>query len=335
MQVFRTLDEIATCYKQDGRRSVVTVGSFDGIHRAHRALLERVSALALSSRAASVAVTFEPHPLAVLAPSKLPKMLTPGDARIELLGSTGIDRLLLLPFTRELSQWSPEQFVAKVLVRALRVHTVIIGENFRFGARQAGTPKVLIDLEKKFGFQTEIFPKFEFGGRTVSSSEIRSLLEAGNISAANRLLGRAYSIRGPIESGLGIGSKQTVPTFNLGEYPGLIPAAGVYITETRLFDASGRLLGPPQGDPSVTNVGTRPTFGERPMGVETHLLVPPPYPGLTQCAQMEIAFLYRLRDEKKFASPGALLTQIHSDVERAHHYFRRIKKLRQDNLSRL
>ena len=328
MQVFRTLDEIAACYRQNNRRSVVTVGSFDGIHRAHRALLERVSALARSRRAASVAVTFDPHPLAVLAPGKLPKMLTPGDARIELLGATGIDRLLLLPFTRELSQWSPEQFVDEVLVRALHVHTVIIGENFRFGARQSGTPEVLIELGEKFGFATQIFPKFELGGRTVSSSEIRSLLEAGNISAANRLLGRPYSIRGPIESGLGIGSKQAVPTFNLGDHPGLIPACGVYITETRLFDASGPLHGKLQGEPSVTNVGTRPTFGERPMGVETHLLTPPSGPDLSRCTQMEIAFLYLLRDEKKFASPSALLAQIHSDVERAHRYFRRTKRIR-------
>jgi len=328
MQIFHTLDEIAACYRQDGRRSVGTVGSFDGIHRAHRALLERVSELALSNRAASVAVTFDPHPLAVLAPGKLPRMLTPGDARIELLGVAGIDRLLLLPFTRELSQCSPQQFVEEVLVRALHVHTVIIGENFRFGARQAGTPEVLIELGKQFGFKTEIFPKFEFGGRTVSSSEIRSLLEAGNIPAANRLLGRPYSIRGPIESGLGIGSKQTVPTFNLGDYPGLIPACGVYVTETRLFDASGQLHGKSQGEASVTNIGTRPTFGERPIGVETHLLAPPSGPDLPKITQMEIAFLYRLRDEKKFDSPSALLTQIHSDVERAHRYFRRTKRTR-------
>jgi riboflavin kinase / FMN adenylyltransferase len=329
MQVFRTLDEAAACYQRDNRRSAVTVGSFDGIHRAHRALLERVSSVALSSRAVSVAVTFEPHPLAVLAPSKLPKLLTPGASKIELLGATGIDRLLLLPFTRELSQWPPEQFVEEVLVKALHARSVIVGENFRFGVRQTGTPEALAKLGTKYDFTTEVFPKFEFRGRVVSSSEIRSLLEAGNMSAANRLLGRPYSIRGPIASGLGIGSKQTVPTFNLGGYPGLIPANGVYITETRLFDAQAQVIGPAHGKPSVTNVGMRPTFGERPLGVETHLLVSPSASEIaSKATEIEIAFLYRLRDERKFESPNALLAQIHSDVERANRYFGRIKKLR-------
>lgn len=322
MQIFRSIPEIAACQPADRRPAVVTIGAFDGIHRAHQALLGRVCQLATQFGAVSVAVSFEPHPLALLAPQRMPRLLTPLPAKIELLVASGVARLLLIPFTSELSQWTPEQFVEEVLVKALRTRTVIVGENFRFGHHQAGTPELLQRLGANHGFTAEVFPRMSFGGRTVSSSEVRSLLEAGKVAPANRLLGRPFAVRGPIESGLGIGSKETVPTFNLGAYPGLLPARGVYITRTRLFDAAGKPLAHGSGAKSVSNIGTRPTFGEREVGMETHLIEAPP-PATAQAREIEVAFLYRLRDEKKFDSPSALLTQILADVERAKRYFHR------------
>ena len=326
MRVLRSLNEIAAFRLQNKQRSIVTIGSFDGIHRAHVALLDQVSRRAIAYSAASVAVSFEPHPLAVIAPSRMPKLLTPLDMKLELIAATGIEQLLLIPFTAELSQWTPEHFVSEVLVKSLQSESVIVGENFRFGHRQAGTPELLLQLGKQYGFTAEIFPKIILRGRAVSSSEIRTLLEDGKVPQANRLLGRPYSVRGPIEAGLGIGSKQTVSTFNLGTCEGLRPATGVYITRTRLFDENGHEIMGTSAASSVTNIGTRPTFGDREIGIETHLLEPPPDSRAGRPVHMEVSFLYRLRDERKFDSPSALLSQIQRDIERAHRYFRRLKR---------
>lgn len=330
MQVFRSIAEIAACQRpapgEAGIRTVVTIGAFDGIHRAHQALLARACELASSTGAVSVAVSFEPHPLAVLAPQRMPRLLTTLPAKIDLLAASGVERLLLIPFTAELSHWTAEQFVEEVLVNALQASFVIVGENFRFGHRQGGTPELLRQFGNKFDFTTEVLPKINFGGRTVSSSEIRMLLEGGQIAPANRLLGRPFAVRGPIARGLGIGSKEAVPTFNLGDYAGLMPARGVYITRARLFDGAGRALTTGTGAQSVSNIGTRPTFGERETGLETHLIEAPPE-NAAQAREIEVAFLYRLREEKKFDSPSALLTQILSDVDRAKRYFRRTAAL--------
>ncbi|HEV8612155.1 MAG TPA: bifunctional riboflavin kinase/FMN adenylyltransferase, partial [Gemmatimonadales bacterium] len=267
MEIFHSLEQIA---QPDGR-SVVTIGSFDGIHRAHQELLERVRQLAREADATSVAVTFDPHPVQILAPEKAPKLLTPLPIKLELLEQSGIDRLLILPFTRELSRWSPEQFVQEVLVKAVRAVAVLVGENFRFGHKQAGNPQVMADLGRRFQFQTEILPFMQIRGQTVSSSQIRSLLEQGKITLANRLLGRPFSVRNAIESGLGIGRSQTVPTLNLAPYFEMLPAAGVYVTWAKLrngIDENRKAT----HLRSVTNAGCRPTFGERDLGVETHLL---------------------------------------------------------------
>ncbi len=320
MQIFHSLEEAA---RQAGP-SVATIGSFDGIHLAHRELLQRIRRIAQEKNATSIAITFDPHPVEILRPEKAPKLLTPLPIKIELFESSGIDRLLILPFTRELSLWTPEKFVEEVLGKTLHAVAVVIGENFRFGHKQAGTPQVMQELGRRLGFTTEILPNMSLRNRTVSSSEIRHLLEAGSVSLANRLLGRPFSVRGPIERGLGIGSKQTVPTLNLGPYNGILPAAGVYVTWTKIAvkHGSGEWSKPLR---SVTNVGTRPTFGERELGVETHLLEPWDGPSP---AGMEVSFLHRLRDEKKFDSPQELKAQIMKDVRRTLRYFQKLERFR-------
>jgi riboflavin kinase/FMN adenylyltransferase len=322
MQTFHSLDEI-TETGAAVRRSIVTIGSFDGVHLAHQELLRRVRERARNESASSVAITFDPHPLFILAPSRAPRLLTPLPMKLELLAQSDIDRLLILPFTEELSRWSPEQFAEQVLVNALRTSGVVVGDNFRFGHKQAGTPRLLEDLGQRWNFSTEVFPSIRIRGLTVSSSQVRAALEAGQISIANRLLGRPFAVRGEIVSGRGIGRSQTVPTLNLGPYTGLIPARGVYVTEVRLgVGGEDTPLGSSLARRlrSVTNVGVRPTFGERELGVETHLLDPwegpvPPW--------MEILFLYRLRDERKFESAEQLKSQILRDARRAEAYFRR------------
>lgn len=321
MEIFRSLDEIA-CQR---RPSAVTVGNFDGIHRAHQELLRRVRERARQQNCISVAVTFEPHPVSVLSPQKAPRMLTPLPVKLELLERSGIDRLLILPFTLEFSRWPPEQFVRQVLVETLCAQTVLVGENFHFGHRQAGTPLLLEQMGRRFGFRTEILSKMVLRGRVVSSSQIRLLLADGNIPLANRLLGHPYRLRGPVAPGHGIGRRETVPTLNLGETSGLIPRTGVYITGARLASTPlpGEKLSWSSFFPAVSNVGYRPTFGERELGVETHLLEPPAGP---PPEVLDISFFYRLRDERKFASPAELKAQIERDVRRAISYFRRLER---------
>jgi riboflavin kinase/FMN adenylyltransferase len=203
-------------------------------------------------------------------------------------------------------------------------------------------------LGRRFGFETQVLPNMWHRRMMVSSSQIRRLLEEGRVVQANRLLGRPFSVRGPIERGLGIGSKETVPTLNLGPYSGLLPGAGVYVTWTRLGDdvagspseiAGTSSIGAGKGSQqparlmrSVTNVGRRPTFGERELGVETHLLEPMPESPQGSShgsapSEMEVSFLYRLRDERKFDSPQELKAQIMKDVGRAEGYFQRVEKI--------
>ncbi len=328
MEILRSLEEAAA----HPGPSVVTIGSFDGIHLAHWELLRRVRQLGRERNAASVAITFDPHPVQVLAPHRAPKLLTPLSVKLELLEKSGIDRLLILPFTKEFSFWSPERFVDQVLHQALGAVDVVIGDNFRFGHEQAGTPELLRELGALYRFRTEVLPKITLRGMTVSSSQIRALLEAGKVRIANRLLGRCFSIRNAVAPGLGIGRSQTVPTLNLAPYAELMPAAGVYITWTRVSLPADASSGAGAAAPlasrqlrSVTNVGRRPTFGERELGVETHLLeswqgsAPP---------EMEVSFLYRLRDERKFSSPEELRSQIVNDVHRAETYFHRLDRMR-------
>ena len=320
MEVFHSLEAAAA----QRRPSTVTVGNFDGVHLGHRVLLARVQDCARQQQAVSVAVTFDPHPAAILRPERAPRVLTPLPLKLELLAQSGIEQVLVLPFTEELSHWTPDRFIEEVLVSALRARTVIVGENFRFGHKQSGTPQVLAERGRRWQVRTEVIPSLRSRGRVVSSSQIRALLADGNAPLANRLLGRPYSIRGPIRSGEGIGRTQTVPTFNLDDQQGMLPCEGVYVTTARLGTELAAFSAPHQ---SVTNIGRKPTFGEHAVGVETHLIetrgssgdhAPP--------SMLDIAFLRRLRDERRFESPAELKAQILRDVQRARAYFRRLQR---------
>jgi riboflavin kinase/FMN adenylyltransferase len=228
----------------------------------------------------------------------------------------GIEQVLILPFTRELAMLTPEEFVERLLVKALGARAVLVGDNFHFGHKQAGNVNVLAELGRKFGFETEIVPAVSWRGRVVSSSSIRDLIRAGSVSLAARLLQHAYGLEGEVVSGRGVGSKQTVPTLNLATKAEVIPANGVYITRTR-DQADGREWN------SVTNIGYRPTFGtSEQLSIETFLL--DPLEGDTP-ERIRVEFLRRIREERKFDSPDALRGQIFKDVRTAQAWFRRVK----------
>jgi len=312
MQVYRSLDEVPP----DFGPSAVTIGNFDGVHYGHRRILHRVKEIASEHGWKPSVLTFDPHPTMVVAPERTPPLLTSPERRAALMREEGIAQVLILPFTRELAMLTPEEFVERLLVKALGARAVLVGDNFHFGHRQAGNVAVLAELGRKFGFETEIVKAVDWRGRVVSSSGIRELIRAGKVNLAARLLQHAYGLEGEVVSGRGVGSKQTVPTLNLATRAEVIPANGVYITRTRDL-ADGR-----EWD-SVTNVGYRPTFGASDaLTIETFLLE-----ALAGEApkRIRVEFLRRIREERKFESPEALRTQILKDVRTANAYFRRAR----------
>ncbi len=286
MQVFHKLDEVPVNFGP----TLVTVGNFDGVHRAHGHVLREIVSRARAAQAKAVAVTFEPHPTRILRPEAGLKLLTPTPEKLHLLQATGIDAVLLLPFGRDLSLMTPRQFAERILKKKLHAREVHEGFNFRFGHKAAGDMNVLAELGREMGFEVKVYPEMTLRGEPVSSSQIRKLLTAGQVSRARHLLARPFSILGTPGRGRGYGSKYTVPTINLARYEELVPKDGVYITWTR--------VGAERFD-SVTNVGNRPTFGAELFAIETHLLNFHPIE-LTPETEVEICFLQRLRDEIKF-----------------------------------
>jgi len=307
MQVFHKLDDVPAGFGP----SLVSVGNFDGVHRAHAHVLGEIVQRARQIGGKAVAVTFEPHPARILRPDSGLKLLSPVPEKLRLLETTGIDAVLVLPFGRDLSLMTPRQFVERILKKKLHAQEVHEGYNFRFGHKAAGDVNLLAQLGQEMGFEVKVYSEEKLRGEPVSSSHLRKLIGEGRVSRARHLLARPFSILGNPGRGRGLGSKYTVPTINLARYEELVPKDGVYVTWTRVAD---------ERFDSVTNVGNRPTFGADSFAIETHLLNFHPIE-LTPESEVEICFLNRLRDEIKFPSVEALREQIGRDVKKARRYF--------------
>jgi riboflavin kinase / FMN adenylyltransferase len=310
MRIYRSLAELPP----DFGPSAVTIGNFDGVHLGHCEILRRVKALADARGWKASVLTFDPHPTKVVAPERTPKLMTTPERRTGLMAAAGVEQILILPFDRGIAQWTPDQFVRQLLVERMGARAVLVGDNFRFGCRQAGNTRTLETLGRELNFEVEIAPAVTCRGQVVSSSGMRNLLCAGRIGLANRFLGRPYALEGDVVSGRGVGQKQTVPTLNLATECEVIPARGVYVTRTQDLDSARAWT-------SVTNIGYRPTFGESDLlSIESFLLDP-----LTGDAphRIRVEFLARLRSERQFESPEALKAQILRDVRAAQNYFRR------------
>jgi riboflavin kinase/FMN adenylyltransferase len=297
--------------------SALTIGNFDGVHAGHREILQRVVELARERGWKPSVLTFDPHPARIVAPERAPRLLTTPEERARLMRAEGIEQVLILPFTPELAAFTPERFVREIVVERLEARAVLVGDNFRFGHEHAGDTRLLAELGRQYGFLVEALPAIRMRGRVVSSSEVRRLIDAGNVALAGRLLERPYALTGEVVSGQGIGSKQTVPTLNLAPAAEVLPARGVYITRTGDLEAGRRWN-------SVTNIGTRPTFGGDSVTVETFLL--DPLEGASPRA-IRVEFLRRLREERRFADAASLKQQILRDVGRAQTYFRRVSRI--------
>jgi riboflavin kinase/FMN adenylyltransferase len=314
MKVFHQLADIPP----DFGPSIVSVGNFDGVHRAHRAVIDEIVRRARAASASSVVVTFEPHPARILRPDHVFKLLTPTAEKLRLLEATELDAVLLLPFSRDLSLMTPHEFAHDILKKHLHAREVHEGYNFRFGHQAAGTIQVLRELGQSMDFKVHDYPEMRLRGEHVSSSHIRKLLADGRVSRARHLLGRPFSIVSSPGRGRGYGLKYTVPTINLARYEELVPKDGVYITRMRVgAGTNGECFD------SVTNVGNRPTFGADSFAIESHLLNFHPLE-LTAETEVELHFLDRLRDEIKFPSVEALREQIGRDVGKAQRYLGRL-----------
>lgn len=299
--------------------TVLAIGNFDGVHRGHQAILRNIRERAVRCGAKSVALTFEPHPVRLLRPDQAPKLITPLQQKLDLLAATGIDATVVIPFTREFSQLSALEFARTVLLHALRAAEVHEGDNFRFGHNASAGPADLAHLGQQLGFRVVAQPALYVRGIQVSSSHVRRFIADGNITIARALLGRSFSILSAQVRDRGLGARLTVPTINLTAYDELLPANGVYITRLKIGS---------QAYDAVTNLGNRPTFGENAFAIESHLL-DVQAPTIAADTPLELCFLARVRDERRFASAAALKEQIFRDTARARRYFRLLRSVTQ------
>ena len=284
--------------------AVVTVGMFDGVHRGHRALLDRVAAEAAARRVPAAAVTFDRHPLAVLRPGSEPALLTTLDRKVELLGDAGMQVVLVLEFTRELSEVGAEAFATQVLFDGLAAGAVVVGENFRFGHKAAGDPALLAGLGRPRGIEVVAVPLETADDEVVSSTRVRAELAAGDVAAAAASLGRPHAVEGVVVAGDGRGRPLLgIPTANLDIAPGIaIPADGVY---------AGHLTDDGEARPAAISVGTNPQFGTD-RRVESHVL---DFDDDLYCHRVSVSFAHHLRGQATFADLDELIAQIKADID--------------------
>jgi len=294
-----------------GRPSAVTVGVFDGVHRGHRHLVAALLEEARGESLAAVVITFNPHPRTVLRPGAAIAYLTSLEERVELLQSLGLDAVGVLAFTSELAQLEPREFLG-LLMDELDMRLLLVGPDFAFGRNRAGTLEVSREIGEKLGFRVEMAPMLNEGGEKVGSTAVREALAMGDVSRVTQLLGRPFSLRGPVVKGDGRGRELGFPTANIAV--GLdhaLPAYGIYVSRVYVREAAYE---------ACTSIGVRPTFGtaEQPT-VEAFIL---DFDGGVYGEELRIDLLERLRGEERFENADELIAQMHKDVDQTRDYFR-------------
>ena len=301
MQIVRGLES----FPPDARPSVVALGTFDGVHLGHRAILGTAVTHAREAGLQALACTFEQHPIEILQPARAPRSITTVEERLALIAETGVDGVVVLSFTPELAAVEPEAFVKEVLLGRLRAQQIVVGFNHRFGRGARGDAGLLQELASRLGFQAHVVPPLTVGGVPVSSTEVRTALQRGDVVAAARFLGRPYAIGGTVTSGAGRGRTLGFPTANLAPDGNLLIPRGVYGC---LAHVDGVV------HPTVVNIGVRPTFAETTLAIEAHLL---DFTGDLYGRRMRLDFMLHLREEMRFPSVEDLKAQIARDVEAA------------------
>ncbi len=291
-------------------RPVLTVGNFDGVHRGHRAIVDTVVQRARALAGTSIVYTFDPHPRRILRPEDAPSLLTTLDQKIELLEQAGVDVLIVEPFSFEFAKMSAEDFIRQSIHARIAPLEVYVGYDFHFGRDREGSMRMLTEMGPLLGFSVTIIPEVTMEQGDVNSTRIRELLAEGRMETANAMLGRPYTVRGAVTRGDARGRELGFPTANLDPENDILPAHGVYAGRVRFLDE-----GEPAREkvwPAVANVGTRPTFhdGGRVLA-EAHLI---DFDGDLYGRRIELAFVHRLRPERRFDGVDALRAQIRADV---------------------
>jgi riboflavin kinase/FMN adenylyltransferase len=285
---------------------IMTIGNFDGVHLGHQLIFRTLRQRAREIGGTSLVLTFDPHPLKVLAPERCPALITPTAKKLSIIERCGLDVIVCLPFTRTLADLSPAAFVEQVLVRTIGIREIYVGYNFAFGKGRQGSIALLKELGQDHGFLVHTIEPVAIEGRVVSSSMIRQWIQQGSVDEAALLLGRFYSITGTVVEGYRKGRELGFPTANVHATDELIPGRGVYAV---MVDWQGR---PYEG---VANIGFNPTFGRTQLSVEIHLLN---FAEQLYGETVAVSFVKKIRDEQAFPSVADLVKQIGQDVEAAH-----------------
>jgi riboflavin kinase/FMN adenylyltransferase len=301
MRIVRGLES----YPPDSRPGVVALGVFDGLHLGHRTILGTAVARAQALGVLALACTFDPHPMEVLQPDRAGAPIMTLDERLQEIAGLGIETTVVLQFTSALAGIEPEAFIGDIVVARLRAREIVVGFNHRFGRGARGDVQLLQDLAPRLGFAARVVPPTVVDGGPVSSTEIRACLQRGDVQRAARLLGRDYSVAGDIVRGAGRGQTLGFPTANLRADRALLIPLGVYACRAELEGTS---------HPAVVNIGHRPTFGEKALVIEAHLL---DFSGDLYGRRVRLRFVRRLRPEVPFVSVDALRAQIDKDIEQA------------------
>ena len=287
--------------------TAVAIGNFDGVHVGHQALIRRARELAQAHGATAIALTFDPHPSAVLSPRGAPAMLTSLARRVELLGEAGAEAVVVEPFTRELAGLAPNAFVDDVVLGALRARAIVVGYDFSYGQGRAGTPDALRAHGNRAGVEVDVVAPVDVAGELASSTRVRTHLAAGELAAAARLLGRRWDVDGVVIHGAKRGRAIGIPTANIAPDLALPLAAGIYAVTLSVEGGPAK--------PAVASLGTNPTFvANGGLVLEVHVL---DFDGDLYDRRVRTTFVARLRDEARFASVDALIAQIHRDIEQA------------------
>ena len=309
MAVIFDLDQLEKPLKNP----VLTIGNFDGVHRGHLALFEKVKERAKAIDGQSVVMTFDPHPIKVMMSGNGPPLITPTQQKLKLIEESGIDVILCIPFTKEFALVSPEDFVKKILVQRIGIREVVVGYDYCFGYKRSGDINLLRKMGQDYNFTVHVVNQFVVDDMQVSSTAVRNLVQEGNLHEAKKLLGRDYQVCGTVVKGKNRGGRLLgFPTANLELVDELTPKLGVYIVRVLI---NGKTYN------GLTNIGFNPTFGNNLFSVETHIL---DFSGDLVGKTIRVNFLERLRDEKTFNSFEELSEQIKKDARQARELFKRL-----------
>lgn len=300
MQVLKSLDAV-----RFDSETVLTMGAFDGVHSGHQAIIRSLTETAQRTQCRSLLISFAPHPQSVVMPGSI-RLLTTDDEKLSLLQQTGVDELLVIPFTEAFSQIPPDRFAEEILIQKIGLKTIILGNGHTFGKGKKGGQDILQKLSERHGFQVRFVPPVLVADKPVSSTRIRQLLDEGDVAGAKSLLGRWYSISGVVASGSGIGAKIGFPTANVqvGHPLKLIPKDGIYAV---------KVLPGEQSYIGTCNVGFSPTIKGALREIEVHIH---DYQGNLYGQSIRVEFIARLRDEQKFETVDDLVRQIKQDKQK-------------------